>query len=203
VIKGTQPLNIVKALPNGTIRGYADVIPVNLEVETSNGFNKGDSLCYYSQLSANENCQTKSDDAFIKMFDTGTNKHKQRQDLSPGTYSYCFRCVDLGGNADYNSTTFTIEVDRVAPFVIRLYNEGTNLRIETDEKSTCYYSENSNQKCNFAMNDGKQMLQSNSTVHYAEFKSSSVYYIKCADTSNNQPLPNECSIIARMYNKNK
>ncbi len=197
VIKGSQPLNIKanSIKPNGTVQGFAEVISVNLELETENGYNKGDALCYYS------NSNLESD--FIKMFETGTNKHKQSQQLAPGTYVYYFKCIDLGGNADYNSTRFTIEVDRNAPQIVRIYNEGSNLKVETNEKSTCYYSTAVNQKCNFEIGEGKQMLYQNATAHYTEWKADTNMYIKCVDSSGNQPNPLDCSIIARPYNSKK
>ncbi|MBM3233517.1 RDD family protein [Candidatus Pacearchaeota archaeon] len=192
ILKGTQPVNILKTGPNGTVQGYANVVSVDLEVETGNGFNNGDAMCYYSQQN--------TDSSYIKMFETGSSKHKQNQQLPPGTYTYYFKCVDLGNNADYNSTKFTVQVDRQAPFVTRLYNEGGKLRIETNEKSTCYYSEAVNQKCNFALNTGTQLLYANTTYHYTDWKTSTNYYIKCVDSSGNQPNPADCTIIARMYN---
>lgn len=190
-LKGTQPINIVSVKPNGTIQGYANVVGVDLEVETSNGYNKGDSICYYSQ--------TSDDSSYIKMFETGTNKHKQNQQLPPGSYTYYFKCVDLGGNTDYNQTSFSVEVDRSPPQVVRVYNEGNNLKIITDEKSSCWYSQIENQKCNFEISKGKQMLYSNSSEHYAEWNSNINYYIKCTDISGNQPNPIDCSIIVRPY----
>ncbi|MBU3913440.1 MAG: hypothetical protein KKE50_05095 [Nanoarchaeota archaeon] len=194
VIKGTQPLNIKSnsIKPNGTVQGFSNIVSVDLTLETENGYNKGDALCYYSTSTL--------DSSFIKMFETGTNKHKQNQQLPAGTYNYYFRCVDLGGNADYNQTSFIVEVDRNAPSIVRIYNEGGNLKVETSEKSTCYYSENINQQCNFAVSDGKQMLYQNTTAHYIEWKTNSNLYIKCVDSSGNQPNPTDCSIIARPFN---
>lgn len=194
IIKGSQPLNIKanSVKPNGTVQGYADVVTVDLTLETENGYNKGDAICYFSTSTV--------DSTFIKMFETGTNKHKQNQQLISGTYTYYFKCVDLGGNADYNQTSFTVQVDRQAPQVVRVYNEGSNLKIETDEKSNCYYSENVNNKCNYELKDGKQMLYQNVTAHYIEWKTNNNLYVKCVDTSGNQPNPVDCSIIVRPYN---
>jgi len=189
---GTQPLDILNVAPNETIKGYADVIGVNLQVETDNGYNHGDAICYYSE--------TGKENDWIKMYETGTNIHKQRQDLIPGSYKYYFKCVDLGGNADSEETEFTIVVDRNAPQVVRVYNEGGTLKLETDEDSTCSYSNNLNQKCNFILDEGTFMLYSNTTEHYAEWKPNTNYYVKCRDDSGNEPNPSECSIIVRPYN---
>lgn len=193
-IKGTEPLNIKanSVKPNGTIQGFADIVSVDLTLETENGYNKGDAICYFSQQNI--------DSSFIKMFETGTNKHKQNLQLPSGQYTYYFKCVDLGGNADYNSTSFRVEIDKTPPQVVRILNEGSNLKVETDEKSTCYYSENLNNKCNYDLETGKQMLYQNQTSHYIEWKPNTNVYIKCVDSSGNQPNPLDCSIIARPYN---
>ena len=108
--------------------------------------------------------------------------------------------MDLGGNADSEETEFTIVVDRNAPQVVRVYNEGGTLKLETDEDSTCSYSNNLNQKCNFILDEGTFMLYSNTTEHYAEWKPNTNYYVKCRDDSGNEPNPSECSIIVRPYN---
>lgn len=197
VIKGSQPLNIKanSIAPNGTIQGFANVVSVDLTLTTENGYNKGDAICYYSDSNA--------DNSYIQMFETGTNTHKQNQQLVDGTYTYYFKCVDLGGNADYGNTTFTVQIDRSAPQIIRTYNEGSNLRLETDEKSTCFYSENNNLKCNYNIGNGNQMLYANSTVHYTEWGENKNLYVKCTDMSENQPNPTDCSIILRMENQVK
>lgn len=193
-IKGTEPLNIKanSVKPNGTIQGFADIVSVDLTLETENGYNKGDAICYFSQQNI--------DSSFIKMFETGTNKHKQNLQLPSGQYTYYFKCVDLGANADYNSTSFRVEIDKTPPQVVRILNEGSNLKVETDEKSTCYYSENLNNKCNYEIETGKQMLYQNQTSHYIEWKPNTNVYIKCVDSSGNQPNPLDCSIIVRTYN---
>ena len=127
--------------------------------------------------------------------ETGTNEHRQRQDLVTGSYKYYFKCVDLGGNAASNSSSFNVEVDRSPPAVVRAYREGS-LKIITSEDSICSYS---NKDCNFEIKDGIAMPYDNQEVHTAEWKLLN-YYIRCKDDYDNQPNPNTCSIVVKPYN---
>jgi hypothetical protein len=184
-LKGTKPLDIVKVGPNGTASGSTTLVPVYLEVETDNGYNYGDAVCSYSL--------TPDDKDFIKMFETGTNKHKQRQDLPTGSYSYYFKCTDLGGNTDYATITFSVYVDQQAPEVIRIYNYEDKLTIRTDENSDCSYSLNDELGCNFKIDEGVNMPYAKTTEHATEWQVGKTFYIKCRDESGNEPLPTECS----------
>ncbi|MCX6748309.1 MAG: hypothetical protein NT076_01770 [Candidatus Pacearchaeota archaeon] len=190
-LKGSQPLTISSTSPNGTISGNSNVVPVYLEVETDNGQNYGDAFCSYSL--------TQNEKDYIKMYETSTNKHRQRLDLSSGTYTYYIQCVDLGGNAARTSISFNVEVDTSAPVVSRVYKEGSKLKIITNEKSSCSYSNNQEKQCNFAIAEGTNMPYANSTEHFAEW-ASKTFYIKCQDNAGRQPLPNECSIVVNPKN---
>ena len=187
---GTQPLDIITFGPNGTIAGSTSTIQTTLHVETANGYNNGEAICFYSSTGENS--------SYIEFFyntSEFTNIHNQVLDLNSGTYNYYFRCIDLGGNSAMNSTTFTLDMDRESPLIVRAYNENNQLLVITDESSDCRYN---TQSCSFNFIDGLSMSNANSTVHEAEWKEQN-YYIKCADGYNNQPDPTECSIVVRPY----
>ena len=197
-VKGTQPLNILRSGPNGTIMGSTSIVSVNLEVETGNGFRDGDAICYFS-TTGNEN-------DYVKFFETGSFSHRQRQDLVRGDYTYYFKCVDLGGNADYNKTKFRVEIDDKAPRVVRVKHDAGEssvcgaagcIQVLTDENSQCSYSTTS---CNFELNNGIKMPFDDTKVHYAEWTTDFNYYIKCQDNAGNQPGPASCSMIVKAYN---
>ncbi len=190
---GTQPLNILEVEPNETIRGSTDTIPVFLKIKTDNGYDNGKAFCYYYNDEYNN--APANDEDYIMFAETDLNEHTQRQDRITGTYTYYFKCVDLGGNADYDNTTFNVEVDRESPSVIRVYKEG-DLKIITNEKSVCSYS---NKDCNFEIDDGIAMPYENEKVHTAEWKVNQKYYIRCKDEYNNQANPNTCSVIINPY----
>ncbi len=187
-IIGTETLNIIEVKPNGTIKGATDVVSVNLEVETSNGYKNGEAICYYSE--------TGNEGDWIEFYETGSSLHKQRLDLKKGKYKYYIKCVDLGGNRDDNFTEFNIEIDKEAPIIVRAYEEDELLKIVTNEKSECRYS---SQDCNFKFEDGIDMPYANQTEHFAEWKTDNTYYIRCSDEYGNIPLSNECSMIIRPY----
>ena len=185
-IIGTEPLSIRKIGPSGTIKDATDVVSVNIEVETQHGYKQGDAICYYST----------DNKAFIKFFETGTNIHRQRQDLIEGDYTYYVRCNDLGGNVARNSTSFKIEIDREPPIVVRAYKDGSFLKIITDEQSTCKYSI---KNCNFKFEEGIDMRGIRTNEHLVDWKIDDTYHIKCEDNAGKRPLPTACSIIVRPY----
>ncbi len=189
-IIGTQPLNILSIEPNRTIKGATDVIPVLLTIKTDNGFENGEALCYYND---GKNGKPSNDEDYILFSETKANQHVQRQDLVDGNYVYYFKCLDLGGNAVYDSTSFKVETDRLAPRVVRVYKED-NLKIITDEKAECTYS---NKDCNFEVESGIDMSSFDDKVHTAEWILNKNFYVRCKDEYGNQPFPNTCSIIAR------
>ena len=187
---GTQPLNIIDFEPKegDIIYGATDTIPVFLKIKTDNGFRNGEATCYYS-LTENEN-------SYIEFLDTGENEHEQRQDLPTGDYEYFFKCVDLGGNSDYASTSFRVETDRNGPAVVRVYKESVDLKIITNEMAECSYSF---ANCNFEIDDGIAMETIDYVNHKSDWKNNQKYYIRCKDSYENQPVPNKCSIIVKPY----
>ena len=195
-VKGTQPLNIIDIEPKvgDKILGATDSIPVFLKLKTDNGYNNGEANCYY--YNNDENSEPVNEEDYIEFLNTGTNQHEQRQDLATGDYTYYFKCIDLGGNADYNSTSFRVESDRSSPSVMRVYKESGNLKIITNENADCSYSFIN---CNFEISDGIKMESLDYVNHEAEWRIAQKYYIRCKDKYDNQPSPNSCSIIVKPY----
>ncbi len=188
VLKGTQPLNIISAGPKETIKGSTSLVPVYLTAETANGFNVGDSTCYYRTSSSKIN---------VPFLTTGTNLHSQRQDLPSGTYTYYIKCIDLGGNSDTKQVKFSVLVDQQAPRILSAYNLEGQMIVKTNEISTCSYSTNTGTGCNFQISEGTSLPYDNSTSHSTEWIVGRTFYIKCSDTSGNEPAGNECSIIVK------
>ncbi|PIN90779.1 hypothetical protein COU60_00345 [Candidatus Pacearchaeota archaeon CG10_big_fil_rev_8_21_14_0_10_34_76] len=186
---GSQELNIIRFSPeaNKTLFDSTESVRLTLEVETSNGANEGQSICYISPSG--------NPDSYIAMSDTNSFKHSQLLVLPAGTYNYYFRCIDAGGNSDEAITNFQIETDNKAPFITRLYKEGVDaLKIITNEKAECSYSINT---CNFEVADGIDMRTldvEKKVIHFAEWKTGQTYHIKCADEFGNQPAPDACTI---------
>ncbi len=188
-LMGSQSLTIDSVAPNGTISGSTNAVSVTLSIQTSNGANEGKAICSFSNKSA-----PASD--FITMFSTDSYTHSQELTLSAGTYIVHFRCVDSGGNLATAQTRFTVNIDKQAPQVTRMYRDQA-LKVTTDEEAECRYSTTS---CNFAITDGLRMQYQNvdtRTRHFADWKQGITYYIRCVDAYGNEPNPAACSVIAR------
>ncbi|MFA5856211.1 MAG: hypothetical protein WC867_02565 [Candidatus Pacearchaeota archaeon] len=187
-VVGTQPLNIMSVGPNGTISGATDFIPVFLEIDTDNGYNNGEAICYFS------NKKPTKDEEYVQFLETGNNHHNQRQDLPTGEYKYYFKCVDLGGNTAYNTTQFKVLSDKNPPEVIRVYKEEGGLKIITDKESQCTYS---NLDCNFEIESGIKMYSMDKKNHISDWINNQNYFIRCKDNFGNQPNPNFCTIAIK------
>ena len=195
-VVGTKPLNIIEVEPkeNEIIKGATDSIPVFLKIKTDNGFRNGEATCYYYNDA--DNSAPVNEEDYIEFLNTGTNVHEQRQDLVSGDYTYFFKCIDLGGNVDYNSTSFRVETDRSSPIVVRVYKESGNLKIITNEDADCSYSF---KDCNFEISDGIKMESLDYVNHETSWNIAQKYYIRCKDKYENQPSPNSCSIVVKPY----
>lgn len=189
ILKGTEPLVLNEIGPNETVRDNTDSVKVTLTAETSAGAEEGKSVCYYNNVSGDN-------DKYIQFYQTNSNKHSQDLYLSEGFYTYYIKCVDLGGNSDEKMTSFYVESDAEAPVITRAYKEENNLKLITDEKSECVYDV---LNCNYLFDDGILLTTLNDINHFVEWDSSKNYYIKCKDEYGNQPSPDSCSIIAKPF----
>ncbi|MAH47992.1 hypothetical protein CMI37_19375, partial [Candidatus Pacearchaeota archaeon] len=185
-LRGSSDLMIKNLQPNGTIYGSVNPAPVELYTETMFGCDSGKAICYYSDSG--------DEGDYIMFYDTDKEDgiHTQRLDLGDGSHTYHYKCVDSGGNAAIESTTFNLEIDTNAPVVARVYEEDAMLKIVTVRNSECAYSLDN---CDFAFAEGSDMPYANSTVHVTEWNEDKTYYIKCRDQFKNEEA--DCSIIVR------
>jgi len=187
---GTQPLVILSVGPdNETISDSTDKIRVDLEVETTAGADKGRSLCYYSRSG--------DDGSYIKFYETGSYTHTQRQDLVEGDYTYYVRCTDEGGNTDEEVIKFIVDTDTREPSAVRVFRDGSSLKVITDEKASCVYDSVS---CTYDVDLGIRMTtDSQGLTHSTPWNANKNLYVKCQDEFGNRPDPDQCSIIARPF----
>lgn len=183
---GTRPLVINDVGPNETIRGSEDVIRVTLTAKTSAGYDEGNSVCYYKESS-------QRDSYYVQFVQTNSYEHSQDLYLAEGEHSYTIKCIDEGGNADVEVANFYVETDKEAPLISRAYPQDGYLTIITNEDSVCVYSQSD---CNYLFDDGLSM-RSIDNEHQVEWNTQKTYYVKCQDEYENEPLPDECSIIVR------
>ncbi len=189
-LRGTEPLVIESAAPEGTIENSTSVVTVELRVKTAHGADEGKATCYYSETEEEGSFNT-------PMLGENTFLHTQPIDKTAGNYHFFFRCIDAGGNTAEAETTFTIKVDTQPPKVTRAFRDqnGNKLKIITDEESKCAYSLTN---CNYNFDDGLPLIYEDPTkrnVHFTDWDPDKIYYIKCMDFNNKQPPPNECQII--------
>ena len=186
---GTRPLVIDEVGPDEeTIKDSTDAVQVTLNAETSAGYDDGNALCYYSE--------TGEDEDYILFYETNSYEHSQDLWLPKGDYTYYIKCLDLGGNSEVATTSFTVESDSASPLVVRAFHDGSYLKIITNEDAECVYD---TIDCSYDFVDGLKM-NSNDNEHYTDWNTEINLYIKCADEYGNEPVPNDrCSFIARAF----
>jgi hypothetical protein len=189
---GTQALILTNVTPNNiVIKGSSGSIKVILEAKTSAGYQEGKSNCSYSSTGISS--------SYVKFSNTGSYGHSTNIWLGPGEYNYFLRCIDNGGNSDTKLIKFTVESDTQAPVIVRAFHEGSYLKIITNEESSCVYSTSNSNACNYEFKDGISMQSPENNNHQISWDPDKTFYIKCEDEFGNQPLPNECSLVARPY----
>ncbi len=186
---GTKALVIdsVKPVSGTTIKDSTQSVKVTLEAKTSAGYKDGEAKCYFKKAS-------EPDSSYILFFNTNSYESTQDLWLPRGGYRYAIKCCDLGGNCDAQTTEFIVDTDFESPRVVRAYNEGTSLKIVTNEKAECVYDTTS---CSYNFEDGIGMTSSDNLNHLTDWNTNNNFYIKCQDDFGNQPTPDACSIIVR------
>ena len=187
-LMGTRELVLNEAGPSGLIRDSTDVVQVKLTAKTSAGYEEGKSTCEYSD--------TDEPDSYIPFYTTykADGEHEQELYLPAGDYFYYIKCIDLGGNQDQTTISFTVESDRIAPLITRAYHEENFLKLITSEDAECVYG---NADCNYLFDDGIKMTVVDGRAHFTDWDTKANFYIKCKDEWGNQPIPDECSMVAR------
>ena len=185
-IIGTRPLYIDSVEPNDTtIKDSTESVKVTLKVETSAGYNEGESICYYGEDENNIN---------IEFFNTASYTHSTDLYLPEGEYEYYIRCVDVGGNSDTKKISFEVESDSEPPIITRAYKEENYLKIITNEPAKCVYDV---QDCGYLFEDGLPMTSGEENSHFTTWSTKTKFYIKCQDEYGNRPAPNKCSAIIK------
>lgn len=203
-LEGTQPLVIDSVGPIGIQKGSSSTVKVTLEARTSSGANQGGAVCSYNRRCWSNTGSADSYTLFnypaeIQPFTAYI--HSQDLFLPAGVYTCSIKCMDLGGNPDTKTTTYTVEVDKDAPAVARAYNEDNLLKLVTNEPAECVYDV---LNCNYNFGDGTAMTDSEDGLsHTTSWNTRNNLYVKCKDNYDNQPKANEgsgCTIILRATN---
>lgn len=194
LIKGTEPLYINEIKINDKnvseiIKDSTDVIKTSIQVQTSAGYNKGQSQCFFSEGDGSN---------YILFGDTDNTNGESVQDLylPEGEYKYYIKCVDLGGNSDEREINFEVESDSSSPIIARAYNSENELKLITTEEANCVYDIND---CKYSFEDGIVMDSEDDIEHFVTWDPQKTYYVKCEDEYGNRPVSNQCSIIVRAF----
>lgn len=193
VLIGTQPLVIDWAKPEtgSIIRDSTASVKVTLEAQTSAGYKDGEATCYFSDTGATED--------YDMFFKTNSYQHSQELWLPGGSHEYFIKCIDLGGNSDIKTVSFTVESDSAPPIIARAYHEETYLKLVTSEKAECVYDTTD---CSYNFDDGIKFATTDNIEHFTDWNTNNNFYIKCKDEFGNQPVPNDrCSIIVRPFSE--
>jgi len=187
---GTRPLAISSVKPNATtIKDSTNSIKVTLKATTSEGYKQGEATCYYSPTGAAG--------SYIIFSNTNSYTHSEDRWLGPGNYDLFIRCIDLAGNSDNKEISFTVETDTSAPTIVRVFREGQNLKIITDEEASCVYD---NIDCLYNFDDGITLgSEGGDKIHSIVWNPDKNFYIKCQDEFENQPAPQSCSLVVRAF----
>lgn len=193
---GTQPLTINSVSPvSGTvIKDSTQSVNVTFDVVTSGGYQDGLATCRLKQTAP-------SAGSYVAFYNTNYSyESTQTLYLNGGSYVYTIQCCDAGQNCDTKETSFTVETDFQPPIVVRVYNDGNNLNVVTDENSQCVYSTDDTAQCSgYNFDDGIKMTSSDGIIHTTAWNTDKTFYIKCKDQYGNEPSP-ACSIIVRPFN---
>lgn len=167
-------LRIDSIYPSNNSILYFGVEPasVNMTVQTAGGVN------------GNAKCSYKIGSSFIEFRDTFGSTHKQVfQSFFSGDYTVPIMCEDVAGNVAHETAAFSVELDASAPKITRVYTQGGNLVIITDEIAQCFISQS---KCNFNI-ENATLMSGIDLMHTSPFETNKPNYIKCTDGFGNAP----------------
>ncbi|MBU2104718.1 MAG: hypothetical protein KKF67_03010 [Nanoarchaeota archaeon] len=168
-------LKIISISPSGKIEAGFEPLTVNFEVETSGGAKDGEATCYYKFSEGSSK---------VLFFDTFADYHEQTfNSIMGGKYNIEIECKDEAGNTANTEIEFEVNVDNLAPLVVRVYSENSQIKLVTDEKAECYYDF---YRCNFDVSNAAPMTVGFSTQHSAKRIAGKTYYVKCIDVWGNQ-----------------
>ncbi len=188
----SEPLFITHLLPeNDSVREYAisETDPLEIYARTSGGAQNGKAVCFYRYY---------VDVFMFKGLFANTNKTEHKQIIDQplvGNMTVEVSCEDLVGNTAVNKTNFAIDLDLLAPNIVRVLKIGNKLRIITDEDAYCHYVTEEIGNCGFSLTQDNMIGYGGSTYHELDWNPEHTYYIKCEDEYGN--YHSNCPIIVR------
>jgi hypothetical protein len=174
--KVASPIKIDSIAPSGDLETPTTLKTVTLGVQTSAGAKWH--TCSYS-FSNYEN--------MISFLNTGEREHTQEFNLQTGTHKIYVECKDETGDVARGEANFRVMQDTNAPNIARIFSEGSNIKVITNEEAECRYSI---EKCSFDFSKGISM--GSGKDHTIPSEGGKVYYVKCKDEWEN--APSSCTV---------
>ncbi|MCX6742434.1 MAG: hypothetical protein NTX24_04675 [Candidatus Pacearchaeota archaeon] len=183
---------------NGTqISGCNVSATVPLMVSTSDGSDSGNATCYWSTKGFNEGMK--------KFSITYANTHSTNAVIEDipvrGTVTIYIKCVDTAFNNALAQINLDVYEDHDTPEIIRLYKEGNDLVLKTNEEAICSYHYSFGKKINTCIFAANKTLESEKfeTTGSFEHRTSwddKPWYVKCYDTcGNGVGKETDCTVI--------
>lgn len=170
-------------------RNSTQPISLPISVLTKSGAKNGEAICSYKRAGTSNK--------YI-FYNGGTYGYlKENKDnfiFLSGNNQYTIECCDVALNCDTKEINLKLEVDTIAPEISRVYKQDGQIKIITNEKSTCVYSKST---CNYLIKDGLNISSFDGIEHSLNWDTESNYYIKCSDDLGNSLGPNQCQMILR------
>jgi hypothetical protein len=174
-------LQIDSVTPQGILSFGTEPASLIVALKTSGGV-EGKTQCQFSWQNG----------SWIDFSDGwGTSSQQQAfQTVFSGTYELPIRCEDIAGNTATATTRFTVQIDNQPPQVTRVYREGKDIVIITDETSQCVARttapERGESGCAYAWANGTSMGVAG-VKHRIAWNAGATYYIKCKDRFERNP----------------
>lgn len=112
-------------------------------------------------------------------FSTGGTTHTQELNPPLGSRTYLVECIDSAGNTATKQVIIMKMIDDMGPRIMRMYFENGYLHIESNEDSTCEYSNEE-----FSFGSGVNMPV-DKTIQHTTTSILNIYYVMCADDYGN------------------
>ncbi len=174
--KVSSPIEITTIAPTEDFETNTLFKTLTYSLKTANGGR--DHTCFY---------YTSTDPTEHEFYSTHSTEHSQERQHHVGNHEIFFKCEDETGDSATASTKFEIIYDENQPKVTRVFVQGSQLFLYTDEPSTCFFTNNG---CSFTEDEAESM--GTGEEHSTPHERGETYYIKCKDEWGN--LPSGCSI---------
>jgi hypothetical protein len=149
---------------------------INLKVSTSGCINGGEANCAYRM--------PEFGNTYSIFLDTGKSTHIQPLiGFGSGDEYIEIECTDSAGNIANASTNFTVFYDDYTPKIIRAYNQGDQIIIETDEEANCDVNTNETKACDFEIKTSAFIKKHAITL--TDKSKKQTLYLRCNDNRGN------------------